>query len=343
MKIGLRADASSALGTGHLIRQLALAEHLVEHEHEVFLIGSVAGPAWLVDELERNKNLQLVEVQESDFSLRTVGRLDLDALLIDSYALSQDLYSRLEEALPRVGVLIDGPWQKLRGKLAIAPTLRASPTWIEHYHRDFLEIHWGPKFLMLRETVRAAKNLRLKKPSGEAARVVVAMGGSDVGGLTQTVLDLVVSLPFPCHIDVFSASIHSLDKNSNNNGITVNVHPAGRLFIDYACQASLVISAAGTTMAELTYLEVPAIYVPVAGNQSENIEAIKELGLGIVVEPDRPDFQALLRAAIESVLQNSSGVSHYRGTGQSIIDGAGASRVAEILTGAYRPETRPLE
>ncbi len=334
MKIGLRANASPEIGTGHLVRQLALAEFLFSKKHEVVIIGSVSGPGWLASEMDSLNNLEHLPVDEGDFGNESFSGLNLDVLLVDSYQISQSDFTKIEDSIPTVGAIIDGPWQRLAGRLAIAPTLASQPRWIGDYQKSFQEMYWGPQYFMLRDVVRQSKIERIRKLPGSPFHVVVAMGGADVGGLTQAVLDSLLASPFPCQVDVFTALPELLTKRFPTGSISLEVHQSGPGFIDYAGRASLVIGAAGTMVAELSYLEVPAIYIPVADNQAENVDAIKELGLGILIDPKYPDFVSDLQRAIESVfIADRSGISSDRAI--PLVDGRGVARVTNIFERAH--------
>ena len=52
MRFILRADASPVIGTGHVMRLLAIAEELAQHGQEVIFLGSVSEVKWLENRIQ---------------------------------------------------------------------------------------------------------------------------------------------------------------------------------------------------------------------------------------------------------------------------------------------------
>ena len=83
--VGLRCDADAAMGVGHLVRCLALAEELIERGCRVALLGDVGSVPWTVQEIAR-LGLPVIDAPASPEALAmTAWRLGLEAVVIDSY------------------------------------------------------------------------------------------------------------------------------------------------------------------------------------------------------------------------------------------------------------------
>jgi UDP-N-acetylglucosamine:LPS N-acetylglucosamine transferase len=115
-------------------------------------------------------------------------------------------------------------------------------------------------------------------------------------------------------------------------GQHMRIHKSGPGFLKHLVAADVAIVGAGTTSAEVAFLGVPAIFIPVAENQSENILAIERAGLGFVVAPENGGFEGHLVKALLELLD--PGIARdYSMRGRKLVDGHGVSRVARILTG----------
>ena len=75
MRIGLRADASNAIGTGHVMRQAAIGLQLQRQGATVLLIGSISGPDWLQEYIKKQRDLEWVQVPEGNFTAEILGGL----------------------------------------------------------------------------------------------------------------------------------------------------------------------------------------------------------------------------------------------------------------------------
>jgi UDP-N-acetylglucosamine:LPS N-acetylglucosamine transferase len=92
-------------------------------------------------------------------------------------------------------------------------------------------------------------------------------------------------------------------------------------------KADVVVSAAGTSAAELLFLEVPTIFVPVAENQAENAASLERLGLAPVVRPGSTAFEEDLLKALDFTLRRSSASLQTK----RLVDGHAALRIAEVM------------
>lgn len=326
MRIAIRADASKSIGTGHVMRQIALAQHLLSQNHEVILFASITGPGWLRKYVASQLGLVWVEVGEGDFS--TDGLLAggvVDALVVDAYTLNQKALQLLEKAIPTVAVIVDGPWQEVNGKLAIAPTLDGNPFWASEYRKRFEEFHGGPEFFMLRREVIELRKKRSNRSPNSEPQIVVALGGSDLGGHTGTVLSALGETGAAARIDVFAPKPANWSDFRADGGHFVEFHEPGPEFLEYLGNADLAVTAAGTTAAEISFLGVRAIFIPVVANQRENARALRELGVGTVLNLDHSDFARQFAESVQKTLLSPT-VDQHR-----LITSKGAERVADIL------------
>jgi spore coat polysaccharide biosynthesis predicted glycosyltransferase SpsG len=316
------------------MRQIALAQQLLNQHHEVTLFASITGPAWLKSYVLQVGRLEWVQVKENDFSINPYVARQFDSLIVDSYQLDQESLEMFESVIPTVAVVIDGPWQNLRGKLAISPILKSEPPWLNDYRERFLEFHHGPRFLFLRKEVLDCSEKRLKRVPNSKPLIVVALGGSDVAGKSiQIAENLAREVPSAEIVAFVQESPHPTQAQV---GVLdrVSFLPSGTGFLDYVSGADLVVVGAGSTVGEMLFLGVPTIFVAVAENQMENVEFLEESNLGgraVVKSFENPNdlgprsrrILALSGQVAEKPIPDST---------LKIIDGKGAERVARILT-----------
>ena len=327
MKVVLRADASSEIGTGHVMRQVALAEELLRRGARVFLVGEVLGPSWLEEKLTSLRGLQRFHQPAGTFDSGVLKELGASVSTIDSYAFGQSDLAEWESQSIRTLVFIDGPWQQLRGGVAVVPTIDDSSLWLEDLRSRFSRVHAGPDYLMIREEIRRAKQQIDRNPA-TLPQILVVIGGSDPRGYSKLIASALCPL-----IPDFRIVIAGDD---NENQLTVGhalvcdgiVYAPRSDFVNELTKSSLVISAAGTTAAELLFLKVPTLFVPVAENQSENARAIERLRPSCVLRPESPDFGASLRRAVHRVSDRLYSMSAHEP-----IDDLGSRRIASLLLG----------
>lgn len=334
MRIAIRADASNLIGTGHVMRQIALAQELLSQHHEVTLFGSITGVAWLKSYVLQVGNLDWVQVKENDFSINLAVAGPFDSLIVDSYQLDQESLEMFESVIPTVAVVIDGPWQNLRGKLAISPTLKLEPSWFDDYRERFIEFHHGPHFLLLRKEVLDCRRKRLRRVPNSKPLIVVALGGSDVAGKSgQIAENLAREIPSAEIVAFFQESLHPTQAKVGTFD-QVRFLPSGTRFLDYLSGADIAIVGAGTTVGEILFLGVPTVFVAVAENQMENVEFVEQSNLnGRAVLKSIDDANDLGHHIRRILAFNEKSVGNpILDSTHLMIDGKGAERVAEILT-----------
>ncbi len=328
MRIAIRANASDSIGAGHVIRQLAFCQYLMNRGVPFDLFASIPGPEWLITVVRNQLGTRWKEVEEKDFGPGQFEGEEYYALVIDSYDLEQGSLDLLQRHIPRVAVIVDGPWQSLRGQVGIAPVLLGNRPWINTYKSRFQSFHHGPGYFMLRKEVVSASLQSRKLIRPAMPRIVVSLGGAQEGKPLRQIIRVLEDLEGPFQVDVFSRNQMQLSLPPQNKETIFSFHPPGSNFLGALASSSFAITAAGTTVAELLFLGVPAIYIPVANNQRENIIAIKELELGPILSPHPFFFRKRLSSVVRSTI-----IAEPDFNRRQLIDELGSARVLEAILG----------
>lgn len=331
MKVVLRADASSEIGAGHVMRQIALAEELSLHGVETFLVGEIQGLSWLDDKIKAVPGLRLVSQPIGTFDSRVLGELGASVASIDSYALSQEDLSNWESQSNKTFVFIDGPWQNLSGSSAVVPLLRDDFSWLSELDRRFRRAYIGPDYIMMRSEIKGVKLSRLRD-SPLTPQILVVLGGSDPRGLTSVIGPALVEIAQEHRVVVIgSGTITSVGDNAVL-GQRGTVRSSRSSFLEELRKTTLVISGAGTTSGEILFLGIPSIFIPVADNQVENARALESFEPSSVIWPDSRDFKHKLVSRVAELSMRAPREFSFVAKNQGI-DGLGAQRVAKILLG----------
>lgn len=197
----------------------------------------------------------------------------------------------------------------------------------------------GPKYALLREEFaewRARSNFHPK-----VQKILLTFGGGDDRGATlfclkalhklwdntEAVVLLSSKNPHMSEINVW------MDQNRHLN-ITIrnDEHEVAR------CMTSvdMAIIAGGTTTFEVAAMGLPALTIQIADNQAENSRAWDRLGSSKFLGPlkilDEMSFQQKVRLFVNDIEQRRT----ISTRGKQLVDGLGASRVADILLNPKR-------
>ena len=84
MRFVIRADASAAIGAGHVMRSSAIAEELINRGYEAVLVAKIENLRW-VEEYVENVGYQSIVTSEKFPKFASKENI----LILDSYSISQ--------------------------------------------------------------------------------------------------------------------------------------------------------------------------------------------------------------------------------------------------------------
>lgn len=270
-----RTDASSASGTGHLMRCLALAEICKEHGYTAVFAMSEC-PQALVTRVQQAEMETILLSNPFDASQikALVKQVQASAIVIDGYHFTEQYRHDLLEASVPILALDDGVSSH---PLHAHRVLNASPLASENTYQTIApgaQLFLGPGFAPLRSEFRQRKAAAMTEtPQPQSQRILITFGGSDPLKLSLPMLQAVLrTLPEQAVFDVVvggAATDHEeLRQFAQTQGQRIQLHHNTTQMAELMQQARLAISAAGSTLWELAYLAVPTIALVVADNQA---------------------------------------------------------------------------
>jgi UDP-2,4-diacetamido-2,4,6-trideoxy-beta-L-altropyranose hydrolase len=325
-RVVFRADASTAIGTGHVMRCLTLAEEMIARGWSVTLLA-----AELPDVLARRASDSRVGVEQ--LSARIGDRGDLqatklavaqnDVVVLDSYDLDSDYRREIRSAGRLVLTLDDGPiWPALHADLVLNPSAAASAEIYADAAAGAMLL-LGPSYTLVRKAIREAAS----RGSFDAATrtvLLVLFGGSDPLRLTAPVTTALRARLPGVHITAV------LGPAAVTTGMPAEVeilHDPDNL-PDLMAASGLAVSAAGGTLGELAACGVPTLAAVVANNQ----EAAFALPDWIIaIDARAPDIAIELADKAANLWSMPDARTRMGITAKSIVDGFGAARVVDSI------------
>lgn len=367
MNIIIRVDASEKIGTGHVMRCLALAEELHRQGCRVHFIcrappgllgGMITGKGFSLSLLpapEQQKNAEIenenyeawLGLSQHDDAEQTIDALSPETpgwLIVDHYSLDARWEKKLRPHVGKIMVIDDLANRKHDCDLFLDQNFSSES---KARYADLLPEHCrellGPRYALL-QAEYAQYHKSMIGRTGEIRRVLVFMGGSDSANITGMVLaalstselqhlavDVVVGTNNP-HRD----KIIKLVEHRPNT----NLHDFRPHLADLMSKADLAIGGGGMTTWERMCLGLPSLVICVAKNQEPACQALYKAGLinylGFWTEINSAVLAEKLRVLLKSeeILRSQSLAC------QSLVDGLGAKRVAEVLHPCSRNDLR---
>lgn len=352
--VAFRVDASTAIGTGHVVRCLTLANELrklgaaccfigrelhgnlinviQQNEFEVVAFPSVDKPEQFPISTNDNSSLSNWDWEfDAKQTLDLLPGRNFDWLVVDHYGLDSRWETSVLSICQNLLVIDDLMDRPHCCNFILDQSLRRNKAGYKRLVPDGCIILVGSEYALLRPDFAVLKN---KTPTREdLRRILLFFGGSDPTDETTKALkgvllaqgdwavDVVVGVTNP-HIDKLKELIA---QHANNLELHVQTTRMAQLM----AMADLAIGAAGTASWERCCLGLPAIITILADNQVTNADDLERFGaainLGEAANLLPSDYAMALKALEKSKLRQMSE------NASKLADGYGACRVAEIM------------
>jgi UDP-2,4-diacetamido-2,4,6-trideoxy-beta-L-altropyranose hydrolase len=334
----IRADANSAIGTGHVMRCLALAQAWQDAGGQV-TFACTELPPFLSQRLE-TEGCIVSTIDAAPGTDRDLAETRLLAesiapkwLVLDGYAFGPDYQLTLRDVKWRLLFIDDdGRHENYHADAILNQNAGAAAVlYGKRTHNSRLLL--GCEYAMLRrEFLRTPRRLAT---SETVSRILLTLGGADSQNLTSQFLTVLwPCIPADCEIYVLigPANPHVAamqELASTMNRMVLHVAPDNVPQIMADCD--LAITAAGSSVYELGYLGVPMLLVVAAENQRPIATALDHLGAAVRIDEFPSSRTADLPSAFERMVSDAALRAQCATKCRQLVDGQGAARVVAAL------------
>jgi UDP-2,4-diacetamido-2,4,6-trideoxy-beta-L-altropyranose hydrolase len=323
----LRADASSSIGVGHVMRSLSLGEALLDEGFGVELVSFELAPS--LQSLATSCGVEVVELScapRSSEDAQFVLQRNANIVVVDGYEFYREFFAVLEASSTPFVVVDDNAETNAHSPSAVInQNPHASASMYAHLQGN-PKLLLGLQYAMVRKEVREVAAMNLSSREGE---VFVAMGGADFLGLTAPIVEALAETGLQIRVAVGHANTQraQVQKLADQFGHVTLIEQQD--YVSSLASAHVAILAAGSSLWEACAVGTPSIGLVVADNQFASANSAKKLGFTRVVDCRvRFNVEAVLNEVQACIL---SGTSAMRGAALSSGVANGASMVAREL------------
>lgn len=268
-----RADSSSSIGIGHIMRDLVLAKQL-EGNNIIFACMELEGN--IISQIPYKViTLKSNHIDEVDTIIK---KYQIDMIVIDHYAINEAYEKQLKTQNPKLKILsFDDTYEKHHCDILLNHNICAK----EEKYIDLVpkecEIRCGKKYTLIRDEFKKVK--KLPTTNYQLPTIFIAMGGADHSNITLKILKTLQVFKSNIKIIVATTSanknLKTLQKFCYVNKQWIN------LYIDYPNIAILIkksifaIITPSVIAHEVMYLNKPFLAIKTAKNQDEMYEYLK--------------------------------------------------------------------
>ncbi|MEF3192472.1 MAG: UDP-2,4-diacetamido-2,4,6-trideoxy-beta-L-altropyranose hydrolase [Campylobacterales bacterium] len=280
MTLLVRADASSIVGVGHILRTSRLAWELARYGAKVIYLSKNLPPPLALKLSQQGFKLHAItpKDQYEDLEITIAAALAHEAslILVDHYAWDAKMQQELRrQTLARLWV-VDDLFLPHAADLIYNPNLYATPTLCQEANPQSYLL-CGSAFALLDPIYQ-----ELHHTPTYPKRILLSLGGADPLGLTamlipelaplldeETICDVVVGPANPKKKEI--------EKIVASFGERHILHDAPSTLAPLLSRASLAIVGAGTTVMEALYFRLPLVAIEVATNQQLLASYLRQL------------------------------------------------------------------
>ena len=340
----IRTDASPEIGTGHVMRCLALAQAWSDQGSRV--VFAMAESTLGVRNRIRTEGFEFLAVpaeigtrQDCGFLCRTAKECDASWLVLDGYHFDRDYQHRLSNGRPWRLLCIDdeGLLAGCKADLILNQNLHASASLYKANHeaRVLLGVNYGllrREFLSWKGHTRSAPEV--------VKSILVSLGGGAQIKVANTVLSALLRMRLPESKVTFitgSASVDELENSSRPGAVSFVTNPSN--MPDLMANADVAISAAGATCWEIAFLGVPSLVIDVAPNQTPIAQALARGGYAVHVGSGGGWSAEILAYRLRHLIFSRETRQLLSDRCRTLVDGRGAQKVVAAMADVAR--TRP--
>ena len=335
------ADSGPEVGGGHVMRCLTLARALTGRGADCAFVESRAAapilrrfgwPAQTLLAMAGAEDLGGLVAYARDFA----DRFQPDVVVIDHYGANSGQEAALKRELRQVVVIDDLADRRHYCDLLVDPAYGRKAEAYRTLAPAHARLLTGPAYALVRPEFAAARQRALSRRAKHApvARGLVALGLTDLGGITERVVRALAPALGEARLDVaVGAEAQSLpalrDLASGDKRLRIWVDSAEMATL--TADADIAIGAGGSSVWERAVVGLPSATVILAENQRVMIEHMADAGFTRGLDAAAPDFEVRLVDAWRRLEGDTA--LRWRLTERSaeLCDGHGADRVAEAV------------
>lgn len=335
----IRADASPDIGTGHVMRCLALAQSWQDRGGRALFATHQCVPG--IQQRMTSENIDVHDLSSSpgsrndnDETRALIEALRPEWVVIDGFCFTSEYVKRLQASGTRIALIDDhGTRDRYDTDVVINPNIFASAAMYPRKD-SATELLVGLEFALIRREFRkierSSQHLRSKR------NLLVTLGGSDPDNVTLTVLEALDTIPlqdFEITVICGAANEHIVTLEGAARRLRTPLHllkdvrDMGEVL---AC-ADMAISAPGASATEFAAVGVPMLLITMAENHARTGEEFATRGFAVSLGWWNQMTVAALAAHLEAFLNDDGGRARRAELAAQHIDTFGADRITERL------------
>jgi len=338
----IRTDASIQIGTGHLMRCLALAQAWQDAGGQTVFLMATKAPA--LESRLQSEGMEIVHLSVQsgsiDDAIQTsyyAHQVGADWIVVDGYHFGTDYQRIIKNQRCRLLLIDDlGSFEYYYADLILNQNVYAH----EELYRNrdpYTQLLLGTRYALLRREFLKWRGWKREIPD-VARKVLVTMGGSDPNNVTLKVIQALQQVD----LDGLEAIVVVGGSNPHYEELQSAVQDARfpiRLesnvtnMPELMAWADVAISGGGSTSWELAFMGVPALILILAGNQRPISERLDAVGVAVNLGWYEDVSSTETAQVVTQLLRAPRTRAEMSECGRQLVDGDGVDRALMHMRG----------
>ena len=283
MNILIRANSSSYIGIGHIMRDLVLVNQY-SNDNIIFATENLDGN---INHkiIEAGYKIEFLKSNNFDELNELIKKLNIDMIIIDNYEINYNFEKNLKELNPSLKIFVfDDTYEKHFCDILINHNISANEKKYKNLVPNNCELRCGSKYTLLRdEFLEAKKQKNSIKKDKKMKTIFIAMGGADHSNINIDILKVVNKIRKENKKNI-KVNIVSTNANKNleklkdycKNKKWINLHINSKQIAKLMSESDFAIVTPSVTVNEAYYLNLPIIAIKTAENQIDMYEFLKK-------------------------------------------------------------------
>ncbi|MFW3355867.1 UDP-2,4-diacetamido-2,4,6-trideoxy-beta-L-altropyranose hydrolase [Aliarcobacter butzleri] len=310
MNILIRANSSSYIGTGHIMRDLVLAKEfkngtLVPSKNKIF---------FATQDLQGNINHKIIEagykleILKSDMFEELdelIKKLKIEIIIIDNYDINYNFEKKLKEQNPFLKIFVlDDTYENHFCDILLNHNIYADEKKYINRVPKNCELRCGAKYILLRdEFLEAKKQQNTIEKETKLKAIFIAMGGADHKNLNIKILKTIKKV---CKKNI-EVNLVTTIANKNLKKLKdyckdkkyINLHINSNEIAKLMNESDFAIITPSVTANEAYFLDLPMIAIKTAKNQKEMYKYLNQKGYFALKKFDKKKLKKYIKQLIK--------------------------------------------
>lgn len=271
-----RADSSSTIGTGHIMRDLVLAEQF-EDAKIIFATQDLSGNINYKIE-EKKYAMEILNSNDIDELVTIIKKNAIDMIIIDHYGIDRDYEKALKETTGITIFVLDDTYEKHYCDILLNHNVSANATKYIGLVPENCEIRCGAKYTLIRDEFKTIKKIQRNISEKDSLTVFIAMGGADHSNKNIDILKAINELGnikanvVTTRANKYLKELELFAKKYENITVHVNTDKIASLMNE----SDFAIVTPSVTVNEVLFMGLPFIAIQTAGNQNEIAQYLED-------------------------------------------------------------------